>query len=149
MRPEDIMKLNEENSFNSVICFGKYCLFTPRRIDRGSVPPGLYVYDIRHGSKGDRTEPVEILPHVTCNYMGSIVSNEPFPIDFKDFYINMDRDAGDFDYTEWLDGELWDDDENIPNDINEYIDYPNETKWDVPTDRLTPREKEKSDEGAP
>lgn len=149
MIPVDIMKLNEERRFDSVICFGKYCLFTPRRIDRGSVPPGLYVYDIRHGDEGDLTDPVEILPHVLCNYMGTIVANEPFPIDFKEFYINMDRDAGDLDYTEWLDGELWDDDENIPNDINEYIDYPNETKWDVPRDRLIPREKEKSDEGAP
>lgn len=143
MKPKDIKEL----TFDPVLCFGKYVLFSDLRIDRGSVPEGCWVYDIRHGDEGDWTDPVEILPHVLCNYMGSIISTERFPIDFKEFYINMDRDGGDFDYIENLDDEdLFDDIDNIPCDLQGYIDYPNDTGWDIPEDRLIPRGKEDEDE---
>jgi len=131
-------------SFEPVLCFGKFVLFTGHRIDRSTVPEGLWVYDIRHGDEGDWTDPVEILPHVLCNYMGSIVSTERFPIDFKESYVIMDQNGGDWDYIETLEDEdLWDDYDNIPDTLEGYINYTkNETGWDIPMDRLLPREKE-------
>lgn len=137
MKPKPINQI----SFEPVLCFGKYVLFSDLRIDRGSVPEGLWVYDIRHGDEGDWTDPVEILPHVLCNYMGSIVSTERFPVDFKESYIFMDQNAGDWDYIENLEDEdLWDDYDNIPNTLEGYMNYKNNTTgWDIPVDRLLPR----------
>lgn len=143
MKPEPINQI----SFEGVLCFGKFVLFTGHRIDRSTVPEGLWVYDIRHGDEGDWTDPVEILPHVLCNYMGSIVSSERFPIDFKESYVIMDQNAGDWDYIECLEDEdLWDDYDNIPETLEGYMNYTkNETGWDIPMDRLLPREKEEED----
>ena len=140
MKPVPINQI----SFDPVLCFGKFVLFTGHRIDRSTVPEGLWVYDIRHGDEGDWTDPVEILPHVMCNYMGSIVSTERFPIDFKESYVIMDQNAGDWDYIENLEDEdLWDDYDNIPDTLDGYMNYTrNETGWDIPIDRLLPREKE-------
>jgi hypothetical protein len=140
MKPEPINQI----SFEPVLCFGKFVLFTGHRIDRSTVPEGLWVYDIRHGDEGGWTDPVEILPHVMCNYMGSIVSTERFPIDFKESYVIMDQNGGDWDYIECLEDEdLWDDYDNIPDTLEGYMNYTkNETGWDIPLDRLLPREKE-------
>lgn len=140
MKPTPINQI----SFEPVLCFGKFVLFTGHRIDRSTVPEGLWVYDIRHGDEGDWTDPVEILPHVLCNYMGSIVSTERFPIDFKESYVIMDQNGGDWDYIECLEDEdLWDDYDNIPDTLEGYINYTkNETGWDILMDRLLPREKE-------
>ena len=140
MNPEPISQI----SFEGVLCFGKFVLFTGYRIDRSTVPEGLWVYDIRHGDEGDWTDPVEILPHVLCNYMGSIVSNERFPVDFKESYVLIDQNAGDWDYIECLEDEdLWDDYDNIPDTLEGYMNYTNNTTgWDIPLSSLLPREKE-------
>lgn len=134
MKPEPI---SEIKYWDPVLCFGKFCLFTGHRIDRATIPDGLWVYDIRHGDEGDWTDPVELLPHVLCNYMGSVITNERFPIDFTKFYINMDQDGGDWDYIENLDDEyLWDSFDNIPDTLDGYINYANDTEWNVPDERL-------------
>ena len=144
MKPEPI---SEIKYWEPVLCFGKFVLFTGHRIDRSTIPEGCWVYDIRHGDEGDWTDPVEILPHVLCNYMGSIISTERFPIEFTESYINMDQNAGDWDYIENLDDEdLFDSFDNIPDTLEEYINYPNDTGWDVPLDRLIPREKNVDEE---
>lgn len=142
MKPESIQELAKNDVFEAIILFGKYCLFTGHRIERGSVPEGLFVYDIRH-CDDDWGEPCEILPHVLVNYLGSIVTTERFPIDFSKSYCDIHYDAGDFEYLENVEDEdLWDDYDNIPGDLEGYINYPNDTGWDIPVDRVYDRNKE-------
>jgi hypothetical protein len=43
MKPEPINQI----SFEPVLCFVKFVLFTGHRIDRSTVPEGLWVYDIK------------------------------------------------------------------------------------------------------
>lgn len=136
MKPTDI----NEVSFDGVLIFGKYCLFSDIRIDRSTVPEGCYVYDIRHGDENDWTDPCEILPQVIVNYMGSIVTTERFPIEFSESFVTIDRDAGDWDLIENLDdSDLFDSYDNIPITLEEYIKYNNPTGWDIPLERIHQR----------
>ena len=54
-------------------------LFTCLRIDRNTIPDGLYAYDLRHD---DDCQGVicEIKPFVLVNHWGTILSKEPIPM---------------------------------------------------------------------
>lgn len=54
--------------------FGKTVLWTCARIDRGTIPDGLYVYDLRDECDGI---PYEVAPVVYVNHFGTIISKEP------------------------------------------------------------------------
>ncbi len=62
-------------------------LFTNFRLDRATVPEGLYAYDIRHNDDGGRAATVE--PLVVVNHMGTILIAEPLDFKGKD-YIRLD-----------------------------------------------------------
>lgn len=97
------MYYNAENgTYERVEVFGKECLFTCMRINRATVPEGLYVYDVRHDDDcmGD---PCQIKPHVLVNHWGTIISAEPIEMsDCKEFGENFDcryLEEDDFNYT--------------------------------------------------
>ena len=152
MKPESFEKLHMDDCFEPALLFGKFCMFTDRRVDRSTVPLGLYVYELRHRDD-DWCTPCEILPHVLCNFMGTILVDEKIPVNFSDVYVNVntkyDPDDGyceepDFDNWDSLsnfdDDDLWDNLQNIPTNIIDYIEYQNDTGWDIPNDRLEKRD---------
>lgn len=52
-------------------------LFTNMRLDRNTVPDGLYCYDVRDSDNLDGSM-AEIKPYVMVNHWGTILSREPF-----------------------------------------------------------------------
>lgn len=71
------MKLNaNEETYEMLEICGQTVLFTSVRIDRETVPDGLYAYDLRHDDEcqGDICE---IKPSVAVNHWGTIICKEP------------------------------------------------------------------------
>ena len=97
------MAYNAANeSYERVVVFGKECLFTCARIDRTTVPEGLFAYDVRHDDDCQGI-PCQIKPYVMVNHWGTIICAEPIEMsDCKEFgerfacrYLEDD----DFNYT--------------------------------------------------
>lgn len=54
--------------------FGQKALFTNMRLDRDSLPDGLYAYDLRDACDG---EPNELKTFVAVNHWGTVIVKEP------------------------------------------------------------------------
>lgn len=65
--------------FERVSVFGKPMLFTSLRIDRNTVPAGLYLYEVRHDDEscGD---PVQIGTRIFVNHWGTLISRTPLTL---------------------------------------------------------------------
>ena len=85
MIPRDARK----ESFESVELFGKPALFTMMRIDRQSVPPGLFVYDIRNGDNGN---PATLEKNVLVNHYGTVILNRPIALTRGDYRRATSKD---------------------------------------------------------
>ena len=64
---------------------GHPVLFTNMRLDRDTVPEGIYCYDVRDSDELDGSM-AEIRPHVLVNHWGTILCREPFPLDGRESY---------------------------------------------------------------
>lgn len=73
--------------FEEITVLDKPALFTPIRIDRGSVPKGLYLYEVRHDDEG-RGDPVQIAKGIMVNHFGSIITCEPIKLP-PDGYLDI------------------------------------------------------------
>ena len=70
-------------------------LFTSLRIDRNTIPEGLYAYDLRHDDE-QQGNICQIKPFVLVNHWGTILSKEPIPLsDAGSRYVTED----DYSYT--------------------------------------------------
>ena len=85
-------------SFEEVTILDMPALFTPGRVDRGTVPQGYYLYEIRHDDdcQGDA---VQVSMSILVNHWGSIVTNAEIPLP-SDGCLDIDPedmayDAGD------------------------------------------------------
>ena len=58
---------------------GRQVLFTSMRLDRATIPEGLYCYDIRDSDRLDGSF-TEVRPFVEGNHLGTILCREPFPL---------------------------------------------------------------------
>ena len=86
MRPLNALDLNYE----TMEMLGQTVLFTDMRVDRTTVPEGLYAYSLRHD---DRCEGkiCEIAPSVVVNFWGTILCREEIPLtDNGSRYVNED-----------------------------------------------------------
>lgn len=83
-----------EESFEEIELFGKPALFTPVRIDRNTVPKGLYLYEVRHDDEswGD---PVQIGRGILVNHYGTVITREKLHLD-KDGFLNIEPDDFNF-----------------------------------------------------
>lgn len=68
-----------EEIFEICQLFEKPVLFTDSRVDRKSLPEGVYLYEIRHDDSGN---PATLEQAVRVDFYGSVLSKVPF--DFKD-----------------------------------------------------------------
>ena len=67
-------------TFDVLEIFGKKVLFTCMRIDRKTVPNGLYVYDVRHDDDCSG-EICEIKSYILVNHWGTIITDTPIKLD--------------------------------------------------------------------
>ena len=81
--------------FEQVELFGKPVLFTELRIDRDTVPDGLYLYELRHADE-DWGEPCELARSITVNFFGSVLTSDPIQLSPEGWLPIKDDD---FDYT--------------------------------------------------
>ena len=68
-----------KKTFEEVTVLGKPMLFTCCRIDRNTVPKGLYMYEVRHDDDL-RGDPVQIANWIMVNHWGTLISNEPIKL---------------------------------------------------------------------
>ena len=79
--------------FEEVTVLGKSMLFTCLRIDRSTVPKGLYLYEVRHDDD-QRGDPVQIANWIMVNHWGTLISNEPLNLNSRkaanNAYLDID-----------------------------------------------------------
>ena len=85
----------DEEVLDLLELFGHTVLFTCMRVDRRTVPKGLYVYDVRHDDDCSG-KIVEVKPHIMVNHWGTIICKEP--IEMTDNGCRYVED-GDYRYT--------------------------------------------------
>lgn len=80
-------------TYQEVTIFDRPALFTECRIDRATVPEGVYRYELRHGDE-DWGEPVELSRNIVVNYYGTVLTREPFQLPI-DGWIPMESEEQD------------------------------------------------------
>lgn len=86
-----------QETYEEMTVLGKPALFTSVRIDRNSVPKGLYHYEVRHDDEscGD---PVQIAKGIMVNHWGTILLCTPIKLP-SDGYLDIDPEK-DWSYSE-------------------------------------------------
>lgn len=84
-----------EADYERFCIFGHDTLFTNMRIDRDTLPEGLYAYDLRNACDGD---PCELKSIVVVNHWGTVIVKNPIenadagiPIGFDDYNYIGDK----------------------------------------------------------
>ena len=77
-------KLHNKNAvpdeqYDTVDLFDKPGLFSNGRIDRNTLPDGLYAYDLR-GSDDDPGDPIAVEEKVVVNHAGTVILGEPLAL---------------------------------------------------------------------
>lgn len=65
--------------FELVTVLGKEMLFTDLRVDRATVPKGMYMYEVRHADE-DWGDPCQIGEWIMVNHFGTLITNEPLEL---------------------------------------------------------------------
>lgn len=66
--------------FELVTVFDQPAVFTEFRVDRSTVPSGMYLYEVRHGDEGWDT-PFELGERIFVNYFGAIITNRSIALE--------------------------------------------------------------------
>ncbi len=85
-----------KESFELITVLGKPALFSNIRIDKSTVPKGLFLYEIRHDDDG-KGDPVQIAKGILVNHFGSIITHKKIGLP-RDGYLDIDP-AKDFSFT--------------------------------------------------
>ena len=64
----------EKLTYQEVTILGKPALFTECRIDRTTVPEGVYRYELRHADE-DWSEPITLSRSILVNYYGTVLTD--------------------------------------------------------------------------
>lgn len=73
--------------FEEVELLGVPALFTTLRVDRATVPPGMYAYDLQT-SPEDWAQPGLLGRHITVDHMGTVLTATPIELN-ADGYREM------------------------------------------------------------
>lgn len=68
--------------FEEVTVLGKPMIFTCLRIDRDTVPKGLYLYEVQHDSDCQGI-PVQIAEHILVNHWGTLLTSRLIRLDIN------------------------------------------------------------------
>ena len=89
-------------TYAKLTLMGKPVLFTCSRVNRKTVPEGMYMYEIRYSDEG--AEPCQIGKWIMVNYYGTILSKEPFNLipskTTTNSYCDFDYDT-DWQFEDW------------------------------------------------
>ena len=85
-----------DEHFSEIMVLRKPALFHNMRIDRDSVPKGLYLYEVRQDDDGFG-DPVQIAKGIMVNHFGSILTREPIKLP-PNGYLDIDPQK-DWDYS--------------------------------------------------
>lgn len=100
-----------KETFEEVTVLGKPMLFTCCRIERSTVPKGLYMYEVRHDDD-QRGDPVQIANWIMVNHWGTLISSEPLNLNSyktaNNAFLDIDPE-NDWDY------------EGIDSTVKEYM----------------------------
>lgn len=77
--------------FEDVTVLGHPMIFTCLRVDRDTVPEGLYMYEVRHDDN-QQGDPVQIGNWIMVNHWGTIISNQPIRLEPSPNRNNAYRD---------------------------------------------------------
>ena len=77
--------------FEDVTVLGHPMIFTCLRVDRDTVPEGLYMYEVRHDDD-QQGDPVQIGNWIMVNHWGTIISNKPIRLEPSPNRNNAYRD---------------------------------------------------------
>ena len=91
MIPRDLMDPTNNFYFQEVTVFGLPMIFTDFRIDRATVPKGLYAYDLSYRDDDDMS-PAKLAPFILVNHLGTVISKKPvkFPsLENQNLYFNL------------------------------------------------------------
>ena len=77
-----------EESYEEITVLGRPALFTSGRLDRSTVPDGLYQYEVR-SDDGGHGDPVQIAKGIMVNHWGTILTREPVRLP-PDGYLDID-----------------------------------------------------------
>ena len=80
-----------KEKFQVVTVLGEKMLFTNARVDRQSVPKGLYLYEVRHSDE-DWGEPIQIAEWIRVNHWGTLLSSKPIELEKSPVIYNSYRD---------------------------------------------------------
>ena len=80
-----------EETFETVEVLGKPMLFTCCRIEKATVPKGLYFYEVRHDDD-QQGNPVQIARWVMVNHWGCLLSATPIALEESSKTNNAYRD---------------------------------------------------------
>ena len=69
----------DDLTYEEVTILGKPALFTDWRLDRPTIPDGVYCYELRHGDE-NWGEPVELARYIVINYYGTVLIREPIQL---------------------------------------------------------------------
>lgn len=81
----------EKLTYQEVTILGKPALFTECRIDRTTVPEGVYHYEVRHADE-DWGEPITLSRSILVNYYGTVLTREPFQLPVEG-WIPLESDS--------------------------------------------------------
>ena len=84
-----------EAEYEEFLIFGQSAILAQERIDRATIPEGVYAYDLRDDGYG---EPCELKDFVTVNFYGTVLTKLPI----KGTEIGVDISFLDYNF---LDGE--------------------------------------------
>ena len=86
------MRINAmTEKFEDVTVLGHPMLFTCARVDRDTVPDGLYMYEVRHDDD-QQGDPVQIANWIMVNYWGTLITNKPIRLEPSERINNAYRD---------------------------------------------------------
>lgn len=77
--------------FEDVTVLGHPMIFTCLRVDRDTVPEGLYMYEVRHDDD-QQGDPVQIGNWIMVNHWGTVISNKPIRLELSPNRNNAYRD---------------------------------------------------------
>lgn len=100
--------------FDCVELFDHPALFHNCRIDPATVPEGIYRYEVRED--GENGYACEIAEHITVNHMGTILMDQPAPLNVKGFFL-----LGKYDLNFSPGGQMT---------LKEYVNRDKEQSWD-------------------
>ena len=83
--------------YEAVEILGIPGLFTTLRVDRTTIPKGVYAYDMQT-SEQDWSQPCLLARHITVEHFGTVLTASPVPIP-PNGYLNLS--PGDFE-AKWL-----------------------------------------------